>query len=130
MTAEQFLEYLQSQAGPALRVVSWYDADDCGDLYVRDDLDRQAVIERVSFLSERLQRGSGPIEGSPLEALGDEWATVQVRDKAIILRFPLGRTQGLLVSIDVEAARNLHGFVMGCYDRLEDVSGPFGSGAE
>lgn len=102
MTVDSFVAYLEDQAGSALRVVTWYAGDDFGGLYVREDLDRLAVIERVRFLWERLQRAEGPIEGSPLEALGEERAMVQVRDEVIILRFPLERNQGLVASIDVD----------------------------
>lgn len=129
MASDQFVDYLEDQAGPALRVVTWYAEDDYGGLYIRGDLDREAVIDRVRFLSERLIRADGPIEGSPLEALGEQQAMVQVRENVVILRFPLEKTKGIVVSMDVDAARDLHGFVLGCHDLLRDTSISFRSNA-
>lgn len=129
MPIDEFVEFLEDQAGSSLRVVTWYAEDDFGGLYLRSDLDREAVVERVRHLSERLMRADAPIEGSPLEELGEEEATVQVREHAVILRFPLDGTEGLIVSLDVDAARDLHGFVLDCHERLDDVSVSFRSSA-
>lgn len=114
---DEFLELLERRAGRSLRVVSWYDETDHGIWYVREDLDRAIVEDRMAFLSERLVDG-GPVLEPSLEALGPEQAMVQIREQAVILRFPMGDRQGIVVSLDIEAARNLHSFVVECAERL------------
>lgn len=129
MTVDALLDYLREEAGSALRVVIWYTADDFGGLYVRDDLDREAVVDRARYLSERLTIGPDPLDGSPMESLGEERAMVQVREEAVIIRFPVTADRGLVVSLDVEAARDLHEFVTECTSRLEGAELSFRSSA-
>lgn len=129
MTVDAFMDHLREEAGSALRVVSWYAADDFGGLYVRDDLDREAVVERTRYLAQRLTGRPDAARGSPLENLGEERAMVQVREEAVILRFPVAADRGLVVTLDVDAARDLHRFVMACSERLEDAELSFRSSA-
>lgn len=74
-------------------------------------------------------QADAPVEGSPLEELGESKAMVQVREHVVILRFPMERNKGLVVSLDVEVARDLHGFVVECDKLLQDVSLSFRSSA-
>lgn len=114
---EAFIDFLEQRAGPALRAVSWYDGDDSGIWYVRDDLDADVVEARLTELTERIIAGR-TAGSSTLDDLGPEQAMVQLRTKAVILRFPTGEAQGIVVSLDVDAARNLHSFVVECSERL------------
>lgn len=129
VTLDAFMDHLREEAGSALRVVSWYAADDFGGLYVRDDLDREAVVERTRFLAERLMGRPPNARGSPMEELGQERAMVQVREQAVILRFPVEADRGLVVTLDVDAARDLHRFVTTCSERLEGADLSFRSSA-
>lgn len=129
MTVDAFLDNLREEAGSSLRVVSWYAADEFGGLYVRDDLDREAVVERTRFLAERLTGQPDDTSDTPLEALGEERAMVQVRGEAVILRFPVEVDRGLVVTLDADAARDLHRFVSTCSERLADAELSFRSSA-
>lgn len=117
MPLDELLEYLQDRAGDALRVIGWYSDDDWGTLFVRDDLDRDAVQNRLDYIAHQLSNRRGS-KGDPLAPLGDEQAMVQVRERAVVIRFPMAGEGGILVSLDTTAARNLHEFVVDCAERL------------
>lgn len=118
MPLEELLEYLQTRAGDALRVISWYSDDDWGTLFVRDDLDRDNVEDRVDYSSHQLSNRRRSWRGDPLAELGDEQAMVQVREKAVIIHFPMEGEGGIFVSLDTDVARDLHGFVVDCAEKL------------
>lgn len=121
MSVDRFVDHLQDRAGEALRVVAWYTEDSSGGLYIRPDLDRPAVKERMRYLADRLHDRDADRE-NPLTELGDEEAMVQVREDVVILRFPLDRETGLVVSMNVDVATDLHSFVIECAGLLDGVS--------
>ena len=117
MAYEELVGYLSDRAGDALRVVCWYTSADWGTIYVRDDLDRARVEDRVDFVVHQLsgrRRSSRP----PLADLGPEQAMVQVREDVVIIRFATD-SGGILVSLDAAVARDLHAFVVECAEQLE-----------
>lgn len=111
------LDYLQDRAGSALRVVSRYTPSGYEIHFLRDDLDPEAVEDRIESLSGRVTPTDTP-QDEPLTELGEELAMVQLRDEAVIVRFPLDEPGRLFVSMDVEVARNLHGFTVECAELL------------
>lgn len=97
-------------------------------MYFRTDLDRDTVIQRVRYLTNRLQAFGSPQEDAdPLQELGDELAMVQGREGAVILRFPLEEQKGIVVSLDIDAAFNPHSSISDCAKRPENESISFGS---
>lgn len=119
MPVDDLVDYLQYRADDALRVISWYSDDDWGTLYVRDDLDRVEVEERIDFVATKLSTPGRNREEHPLAPLGEEQAMVQVRENAVIIRFSMEEEGGILVSLDTEVARDLHGFVVECSEKLQ-----------
>lgn len=115
---KEFTEYLRERAGDSLRVISWYSDQSWGTLYVRDDLDRDVIERRVEFVSNVSLSENSTVETDPLGELGEQQAMVQVRQKAVIIRFPMNGRGGLFVSLDAEVARDLHKFVLECSERF------------
>lgn len=129
MAVDDFLDHLQRQAGEALRVATWYTAEDFGMIYTRADLDREAVYRRAQSLSNRLMATDGHDQTNFMDELGEELAMVQVREDAVIVRFPLRNQKGVVVSMDIDVATDLHSFISECAEMLEDESISFRSSA-
>jgi hypothetical protein len=119
MAIDELVDYVKDRAGGTLRVVNWYTEDDYGTLYIREDLDPEEVEKRVRAVSDRLTTVPTSETNEPLDALGDKKATVQVRENVVILHFPTDKEEGILVSLEDDAARDLHRFVKECVDRLD-----------
>jgi hypothetical protein len=119
---EELLSYLQRRAGEYLRTVTVYDQEGYEIRYIRDDVDEAATREIVDEAYGGIQ--SGLQLTSVDDELGKRYATVQVREMAVILHFPREGADGCFVSLDLEAGRQLIQFVTECMDRANDEPTP------
>lgn len=118
--SDHIAQYLRDRAGELHRMTVRYDRGEREFLYVRDDLDEGQLRDQVDRLLDR-SRPAGPDEGDAAFAqFGELEATVHVFEEAVVLRFPDGRQRGVLVSLEVAAARELSTFVVECRQRLGD----------
>lgn len=129
MPTGEIVQYVRGRAGESLRVVAEYDPDDFEIAYLRDDLGRKEVRRRTGVLHDYLAGGD---RGGPDEVtatLGDPYASVQLRDRAVIVNLVTGDRAGVLVSMDTDVCQNLHGFVTECLARAEGTAAPSATGA-
>lgn len=128
MTHESVVRYVRERAGDSLRVIAEYDRDGYEMAYLRDDLDREKVERRASVLHGYL---SGSDRSEPDEvttALGDPYASVQLRESAVIVNLVTEDRAGVLVSMETSVCRDLHGFVDECLARVDGGRRPAEAG--
>lgn len=114
MSGERLAEYLRDRAGENLRGVIEYDGDGYEINYMREDLDADAFRQRVEYAYTRILQGQ--TNESELAAFGKSYATLSVREYAVILNLRRTPTEGILVGLDPGAARQLVSFI---HDSLE-----------
>lgn len=121
MQLASFLEFLQDQAGEALRGVAWYRDREAELIYLRDDLDLEAVQSRVTATHKALTWDLGPPTPTELDTLGAELATVSVRESAVLVHLPVEQRYGVVVGLEPDAVQSVHDFVGACRETLIDA---------
>lgn len=109
MPEDRLTEYLQGRAGEYLRGVVRYDDESFEVIYVRDGLDLDAFRQRVELIySSIVQR---PQAETGENSFGKPYATLSVREYAVVLNLRWSPTEGILVGLEPEAARDLVAFI-------------------
>lgn len=109
---EELVSYLEGRAGSHLREVAVYDENSWEIMYLREDLDKQIAQERIEQIYTGVKAGLGPQE---LEhEVGERYATLQVREDAVLLNLPWDRSEGSFVGLEPGAASQLMGFIDEC----------------
>jgi hypothetical protein len=107
---QRLVETVRKRTGAALRGVVAYQGEETALLYRRDDLDSRATHRIKDALETVKQR-------DPLVAAGNgdqRHASVELYGDAVFVHLPEGDDRGVLVSLDLEVARKLSGFVEEC----------------
>lgn len=111
MTLGAFLEAIRDRTGDTIRLVVRRDGARAEVLYARADVDRRDVENRLRAIHEELDGAWLPLEMGRLPTLGGVNATVQFCDDGVIVNVPTTEDQGLVVTLDVEAAPDLPGLL-------------------
>lgn len=114
---EGLAEVLRERTGEYLRGVGLYDADGYEILYVRPNLRRETLELEVERMVSHLRRESRVREQQAFP-FGELDGTVRLFEDAVVLHFPLPQEHGAIVTLDTEAARQLHEFMRDCLDHL------------
>ena len=109
MEEQQLTEFLKSEAGRFLRGVVRYDADQFTIVYVRDDVNDDHFRTRVAQIYDRLIEYTP--EDTSTETFGKPYATLNIREHAVILNLRWGPSERVLIGLDLEAGRQLVSFV-------------------
>jgi hypothetical protein len=117
--SDSLVTYVKEQADEYLRAVALYDDSGFEVLYRRDDLAESRVTNRVLMVYDNITWDWNPDDSSLSKELGAIQATLQVREEAIIIQLVTGDTEGYLISLKPEAARNLTTFLKKCLDHIE-----------
>lgn len=123
MTPE-LADYLSRRASDGFRGLARYEGDDVEVLHTRRDLGRTEMYERARAIHRAVQLRDGE---SVLDELGAAYATVQLREDAVILHFPMGDARGYLVGLEPDVARDLSSFVTDCIRIIEHENQQSGS---
>lgn len=121
MQLAPFLDHLEGRLGDSLRAVQWYRGEETELIYLREDLDMERVIRRGEEVHQRLSTSSETLGEDLMAELGDQLATISVREGAFLLNFPVGHRAGVIVGIDVDVGTTLHGFIGDAREVLVDV---------
>ena len=114
----EFVTYLQDRVGDSLRAVGRYNADGVELGYVRDDLSKSAVTERLETVANNITDTWS--NETPLEALGRAYTSLQIREKAIILHISRSPGSGVIFAVEPEIGRDLRDFVVACNRFISD----------
>lgn len=99
------LAYVTEEVGDHLRAVDYFDRDTHENLYIRDDV--SALYTDREFEQMRFERVSNLLNVGFFEELysvGEFRYSIRRFDRAVLLYLPLGEANGMVVSIDVDAA--------------------------
>lgn len=116
--ADDLTDYLRDRAGETLRCVVLFSAEGYDVVYVRDDVDDRSFRDRIEEVHANVTGSGERRESAQYRELGQVRATLVLRQGAAILYFPGADDQGVLVSLEPEAAQQLHLFVSECLDLL------------
>lgn len=118
MHLAQFLEFLEDRAGDTLRAVNWYRGAESELIYVREDLDVETMDQRASHIHTQITGAPTASEPTDMIDLGDELATVNLYEEAVIVHLRVTADSGVVIGLDTIAARSLHDFIMDCRENL------------
>lgn len=113
MARKELLSYLEQQAGDNLRGVAEYDEEETKVLYLRRNIRHERLKTEVDEMVDRLRPESSKAETNAFP-LGELKVTVRRFEDAIIMHFPGGESQGVVVALDPDVARNLNRFTSEC----------------
>ncbi|WP_435101903.1 hypothetical protein [Halarchaeum sp. P4] len=116
-------EYVAEKAGDAYRVSFCYDADGMEILHIRDDLASRDLDEELPHVYERVCESGSLVSGDDYAPLGETRATTEIHEHGVVLHFPEDGERGMVVSLDVDVARQLSTFVVECTSFLRPAEG-------
>ncbi|AUV84468.1 hypothetical protein C2R22_23260 (plasmid) [Salinigranum rubrum] len=117
--------FLEERAGDYLRAVGHYTQDSYEILYLRDDIQTKYAEDQIEEIVEELRWGSfAKSNQEGLYNLGTLNCTVQCFDEGVVMQFFHDETSGALVSLDPEAASQLHRFVGECLQEIREEYPP------
>ena len=102
-------EFLRGRAGENLRGVIEYDGEGFEIHYMRDGLDADAFRRRVEYAYNRILQSQ--TTDTELASYGKPYATLSVREYAVILNLRSTPTEGVIVGLEPDAARDLVSFI-------------------
>lgn len=112
---DAFVAFLQRRAGDSLRAVRLYSPDGHRSLYARQGVRERYSAESIDAIVAHARDELGEkTDGRWSFMPGPFEATVHVFDGAVLVNLPLHDEGGVLVSLDADAARQLHDFVHAC----------------
>lgn len=113
-------EYLSRRASDAFRGLAQYDGDDLDVRYARDDLGHDEMYERAEVIHRAVRPRD---DTNALDELGATRATIQMREDAVVLHFPVDEDVGYLVGLEPDVARDLSSFVSDCLRIIDRAEG-------
>ena len=116
--ADRLSTYIKSRAGDNLRAVIRYSKSEYSLAYLRHDISEPNFLRRMEEVLLNITK-SGPNRNQALtEELGPLEASVHVREKGVILHFPIERENGVVISLEPGAARQLSTFIRECMNQI------------
>lgn len=119
MALDPFVEFLEDEAGDSVRAAGWYQEDEFEILYLREDLDSDLAQLVADELHEQLTWDWNPPSQAVREYFGSQMASIGMYRDSVVLHLPSADGSGAVVTLDIEVARNLHGFIQECREALE-----------
>jgi hypothetical protein len=111
------VDYLHDRAGQSLRGILEYEETDTDTLYLRDDLRETRLQSQIDRMLKRLRPESARAEEAAFP-FGDLHVTVRCFDEAIILHFPTGRDEGVVIAVEPNVAMGLTTFAKECSELI------------
>ena len=114
-STDALASYLLERAGSSLRAVVRYDGESYTVGYVRDDL--SGTPDRVYEVLSNIVHADSRDE-EMREEFGAVRASVQVRERGLLVHLPTDDDAGVLVSLESDVAAQLGDFVTQCERRI------------
>lgn len=104
-------QYLRERAGDAYRSAFYYDEDGWETIHVREDIATVGLEQAIPEAVQRARETDAFLYGDEYPPLGEANATTEVHENGVIVHFPEGPDEGLLVSLDRDVAARLTTFI-------------------
>ncbi|MFT4882854.1 MAG: hypothetical protein ACI8U4_000350 [Natronomonas sp.] len=111
--------FIKERAGSSYRTAFYYHADSWETIYVRNDLQTEALGEEAPGVMERARQAEPLVREEDYPPLGETYAQTEIHEDGIVFQFPEGPNEGTIVSLDPDTAQLLTGFVTRCLSILE-----------
>ena len=118
MGFKTLLSYLEETASAYHRGTVSYDGNSSNILYLRDDIREERLQSQIDRMLRRLRPESSPEEEQSF-LFGELHSTVRVFDEALIMHFPLGNDEGVIVALEPDAARSMNSFIRECHQQID-----------
>lgn len=116
-----FVRFLHTRAGDAVRTAFRYSNTDWEALYLRGDVETAELRESVTSIMERLRADQPIVAHDEYQQIGEPQASVQIYEEGVLVHIWESDTHGVAISLDVEVAKNLSEFVDQCAEALNDT---------
>lgn len=116
----ELVQLIKNEARDAFRSAWKYDEDDWVALYVRNDIATEELHEAISSLIDAARENEPIIQPEVYGKMGDVEAEIELHSEAVLLHFPEAASEGVIVTLDQEAARDLTGFIERCNTVLNE----------
>lgn len=104
-------QFVMERAGDSYRTAFYYHAGGWETLHVREDVATAELAKSVPRAVERARNKRAFLRGEEYPPLGETTATTEVHENGVILHFPENSQEGILLSLDRDAAQRLAAFV-------------------
>jgi hypothetical protein len=116
----QLIQLFHDQADWLFPAAFSYTATGWEPEYVRDDLKTRELRENIPEIIERVRGNRTMIDSGEYRQLGEARATVELYENGVLIHFRSRASEGVVVSLEAEAARDLAGFVDECAELLSN----------
>jgi hypothetical protein len=116
-TDDELVAFVEERAGEALRVIAEIEQPDYTVHHRRDDLRRDAVVERMNRIHGERTVAWNMGTGDALAGVGEKRASVEIREEAVIVHLLVENGRRYVLEFEHSAARNLTSFLGECFER-------------
>lgn len=117
--ADELTDFLEHRAGEHLRGVVRYLGGLYDVVYLRDDVQERRLEEEVGQMLDRLRQEASDAERDAFP-FGELRVTIRHFEEAIVLNFPTGNGEGVVVGLEPEVVHEVNSFVVECRRRLHE----------
>ena len=117
-SVDRLSTYLERRAGDSLRSVIRYSDSEFSIAYLREDISKPNFLQRMEEVLLNITGGGSNRNQALTTEFGPLEASVHVREKGVILHFPVEQEKGVFVSLEPGAARQLSTFIRECMDQI------------
>jgi len=112
--------FVKREAGGHLRAIGEFKGVQIDLHYIRDDLNETEIARRFELIQDNITWSWSPPEDDIDEELGPKYASLQLRQEAVIIYLPTETDKGILIGLEPEAATDLTTFLRRCVEYVSD----------
>lgn len=115
---QELVRLIHERAGDTFRSAFSYTADDWQALYLRDDIATKELHDVIPQLINRTRTIEPIVREEEYPKLGAAQASVELHQRGVLVHFRVSEDEGVAVSLEREAARELAEFIDDCTELL------------
>lgn len=118
-TDDALAAFVEERAGETVRVIAEIEEVDYTVHYRREDLQRDAVVERLDRIHGERTVAWNMGGDDVLAGVGEKRATVEIREEAVIVHLLVETGRRYVIEFEHSAARHLTSFLGECFERTD-----------
>ncbi|RKD85909.1 hypothetical protein [Halopiger aswanensis] len=115
---QDLVRLIHDRAGNTFRSAFSYTADDWQALYLRDDIATKELHDVLPQLIDRARTIEPIVREEEYPKIGAAQASVELHEHGVLIHFRESKDEGVAVSLEREAARELATFIDSCTELL------------